>query len=80
MHVLPPREPYGDQQDHQNSNHTDVAIFVMVMMILFQYYQNIMNTSNIEWEITNQNIIFCRERDINTFKKHLLQMLWLDCK
>ena len=80
MHVLPPREPYGDQQDHQNSNHTDVAIFVMVMMILFQYYQNIMNTSNIEWEITNQNFIFCRERHINTFKKHLLQMLWLDCK
>ena len=33
--TLPPREPYGHQEDHQNSNHAEVAIFVMMTMILF---------------------------------------------
>ena len=33
MYALPPREPHGHQQDHQNSNHAEVPIFVMMTMI-----------------------------------------------
>ena len=61
MNVLLPREPHGHQQDHQNSNHAEVAIFVMMTKILFDIFLTNINKKE-GWKYISTKIILCHER------------------